>query len=405
MTKPPVQATVTISPYKLVRILNLASLHGKLERLYLEIDEEKLNTYGFNNGLISYCSFSRNYIDGVNLDRSDPVGVIADVESWHDTASRLNNSYDKPDTVHDHEFHRSITTREDRRERRKEFLEQYTDESEHCMIEFHCDRNSSLATRRTIIAQNQYEDPLPTPRLTLVYWEKVHHIMAEYDVDRIRVNDRIIENKYQKAKNRRNSTSYITNIFSTPKNERDYGNRDLFYSDELSPEEIATALWAEIKTKVRRRSDRWLFRSISTPDSEISFNISKLNRINNFFNSNDRFRSPSNLDRAPSSFKTNVETIEELVEDYDSHWGPPYPVELRDGEFIVDPKYSGYSGSELHSIEADGPGFRKEVASLDSIADSLSDKVMLESGPDIPHLAVIKRSDRSVLRYLMPDLK
>jgi hypothetical protein len=172
MTRPPIQATLTISPYRLVRILNLASLNKKLNRLYLNIKEDRLDTYGFNNGLISYCTFTSPYLDGIELQRNEPVGAIVDVQSWYDTASRLNTSRNKPETIRDHEFHRSITRRERRKQRRKAFYDQYTDNSSLCIIELHSERDSDIATHRKIITQNTYEDPLPTPRLTLVYWEK-----------------------------------------------------------------------------------------------------------------------------------------------------------------------------------------------------------------------------------------
>lgn len=403
MTKPPIQATVTISPYNLLRILNLASLHGEFDRLYFDINKESLETYGFKNEFISYCSFGTKHIDNINLARSDPVRVIVDVESWHDTASRLNNSRENPETIREHKFHRSTTKKENKKERRKEFFKQYTDESDYCLIEFHCNRNSELASHRTIIAQNQYEDPLPTPRPRLVHWEQVHNIMATYGIDSIIVGKYKIKNKFSRDIKGTGLTS--TQIFPTPKNEQDYRNYDLFSSDRVTPEEITKSLWSEIKTKVRRGSPQWILKNISIPDSEISFKTSKLNKITNLFDSNNRFRNPSTLNCVPSSFKTNVETLEVLVEDYDLCFGPPYPVELREGEFIVDPKYAGYSGSKLYSIDASGPAFRKEVVSLDSIADSLSDNVLLESGPHIPHLAVIKPSDRMILRYVMPDVK
>jgi hypothetical protein len=229
--------------------------------------------------------------------------------------------------------------------------------------------------------------------------------MARYGVDRIRINDRIIENKHKKTSNRRNSTSYITNIFSTPKSERDYGNRDLFYSDEVSPEEIATALWSEIKTEIRRRSPWWVYDSISIPDSEISFEVSKLRKIDKFFDKNNRLRSPVDYSPVPSGFETDIDELEKLVGTYDKRWETPYPIETRDGKFVVDPKYSGTGTYDMTATDITGPPFRTEVLYLDSVVNSLSGKVEIWGGPDVPCIAVVQRDQGMILRYILPISK
>lgn len=404
MTKSPAQATVTVSPYRLVRILNLSSLHGELDRLYFEITDNQLDAYGFRNGLVSYCSFNQYFVDRIESQRNDAVGVIVDVPSWQDTASRLNTSRKKPRTVLDHDFHRSITGAEKREERRRTFYEQYTDGSPTCMIELHCERGSDLASRRTIISgKNRYEDPLPTPRLTLVYWDQVHNIMATYGVDSISVDGYMIRNKFNREY--KGIGVRTTNIFSTPKNKKEYGDHDLFYSDKISCEKVANALWSEIKTEIRRRSPWWVYDSISTPDSEICFEVSKLRKIDKLFDKNNRFRSPVDYSPVPSGFETDINELEKLVETYDMRWSPPYPIESRDGKFVVDPEYSGTGTYDMTATDITGPPFRTEVLHLDSVVNSLSGKVEIWGGPDVPCIGVVHRDRGMILRYILPILK
>lgn len=403
MTKSPAQATVTVSPYRLVRILNLSSLHGELDRLYFEVRDNQLDAYGFRNGLVSYCSFNQHYIDRIELQRDDAVGVVVDVPSWYDTASRLYSNREKPETIRDHDFHRNMTGRDKRKERQRTFYEQYTDESPTCMIELHCDRGSHLASRRTIIAENRYEDLLPTPRLTLIYWDQVHNIMATNGVDSISVDGYIIKNKFNREYNGLGVRT--TNIFSTPNNQKEYGNHDLFYSDKISREKVANALWSEIKTDIRRRSPWWVYDSISIPDSEISFEASKLCKIDKLFDKNNRLRSPIDWSPVPSGFETDMDELKKVVSTYDVNWRPPYPIENRDGKFVVDPKYSKVSAFEVSATDVTGPPFRTEVFGLDSVVNSLSGKAEIWGGPDVPCIAVVQRDQGMILRYILPISK
>ena len=396
------QATISIKAYRLLRVINLSTLHCNFDRVYFEIRDEELNVFGWSNGAFTYCSFGEQFIQDLSLNKKEPVGVIVDSKAWQDTASRLNNSRSKPRTVRDHKPIYSDGLAPDSDEMDL-FVDQYKDDAGLCVIEFDCEQGSYVACQRRIIARRMYEEPLPTPRLTLIHWEQLYHLMSQFGIDSIDVNGTKIENRFTQVS--RDHQSMLTHIWPTPKNNRGYGNRNLFYSDKVSRKEITMALWGEIKHKVRRKSIPWLHNAISVPDSEITFETSTLRRIDNLFDNDDRFLHPSDYSAVRSRIHTKIEHIEELTDFYDDYLSPPpYPVESKNGEFVLAPELPLAGSKELDSRRIEGQPIRKEVRELDSVVNTLSGEVTLESDPDLDMVAVVQRSNDMTLRFIFSSV-
>lgn len=218
------QASLEVRPRRLLRILNCSTLYGDFERVYFEITNKKLNVYGFSSVKFTYCTFREPYINDIELHREEPVGVVVDVEGWRDTASRLGNSRNKPGTVRDHKPCYSKNMAPDSREMEM-FRNQYRNNVSPCIIEFDCEQDSKVACHRKIIANKVYDVPLPTPRLTLIHWDKLYHIMSQYGIDSINVNGRKIRNRFTQVDSDYQRT--CTHIYSTPRNEREYEKANL----------------------------------------------------------------------------------------------------------------------------------------------------------------------------------
>jgi hypothetical protein len=380
-------------------------LYGEFERVYFEITNEKLNIYGLDSTLITYCTFREPYINRIELHREEPVGVVVDVESWRDVASRLSNSRNKPKTVRDHKPYYSKNMAPDSHEVEL-FKNQYKDNASQCIIEFDCKQDSKVACRRRITASEIYEEPLPTPRLTLIYWEKLYQIMSAYGIDSININGKEIKNKFTQFDS--DHQRMCTDIYPTPSNEREYGNRNLFYSDKVSTKQITEVLYDEIKHRLRRKSPIWLNNVLSVPDSKITFETSRLRRIDASFDNNNHLRNTSNYSLVRSRILTNRKSIKRIVDIYDKYISPPYPIELEDSVFKLNPrKYESWS-EDLTSFETEGPSFRKSFLNLDSIVEAIPkkgiDEVSIESDPDIDQLAVTYNSVDMTLRFILHDV-
>jgi hypothetical protein len=230
--------------------------------------------------------------------------------------------------------------------------------------------------------------------------------MSQYGIDSINVNGRKIRNRFTQVDS--DYQRICTDIYSTPKNEREYEKANLFYSDNVCPEEIVEALYDRIVHRLRRKSPLWLYNAVSVPDSEISFETSRLRRIENSFDSNNHLRKSSDHSLVSSRILTERNSIKRIVDTYDKYLSPPYPIELKDGIFKLDLR-DPYTGSAaLDTFETEGPCFRKSVTNLDSVVEAIpkkrTDKISIESDPDTDQLAVTYNSVDMTLRFILHDL-